>query len=125
MYLMLALFMGFIWRDLPLEQGSIQDRLGSHFFSVAFLCFMSVAAIPALIEDRIIFVRERANGKYSTLAYVVANFTIALLFVFIISLSFSVPQYFLTGPSARETAACQPLGRRLLRVCRARVCIGV
>lgn len=29
---------------------------------VAFLCFMAVAAVPAFIEERAIYLRERMNG---------------------------------------------------------------
>jgi hypothetical protein len=29
---------------------------------IGFLCFMSVAAVPAFIEERAIFMRERMNG---------------------------------------------------------------
>jgi hypothetical protein len=43
---------------------SIQDRISVLFFSVAFLTFMSIAAVPAFIEDKLLFVRERMNGAY-------------------------------------------------------------
>ena len=43
---------------------SQNDRLSVHFYSVAFLGFMSVAGIPAFLEERQVFLRERANGLY-------------------------------------------------------------
>jgi ABC-type multidrug transport system permease subunit len=46
---------------------AIQDRISVLFFSVAFLTFMSIAAVPAFIEDKLLFVRERMNGAYRCL----------------------------------------------------------
>lgn len=47
---------------------SIQDRISVLFFSVAFLTFMSIAAVPAFIEDKLLFVKERMNGAYRCLS---------------------------------------------------------
>jgi hypothetical protein len=39
-----------IWIRLPQVDSRINDRLGVHFYSVAFLAFMSVAGIPSFVR---------------------------------------------------------------------------
>lgn len=48
------------------------------FFGSAFMSFMAVAYVPAYLEDRAMFVKERANGLYGPTSFVVANFLIGL-----------------------------------------------
>ena len=50
----------------------------NQFFGSAFMSFMAVAYVPAFLEDRAIFVKERANGLYGPTAFLVANFLIGL-----------------------------------------------
>ena len=73
------------------------DRLSVHFFSVAFLGFMSVAGIPAFLEERQVFVRERMNGLYGPGAYVLANSICTLPYLFVCALLFAVLAYWSIG----------------------------
>ena len=73
LYAMLALLMGAAWWQVGTSQDAIQDRMGAHFFGMTFLSFMAVAAVPAVVEERMLFDRERANGAYRTVSYVLAN----------------------------------------------------
>ncbi|CAG8527463.1 4839_t:CDS:2 [Ambispora gerdemannii] len=100
MYVCLALLMGSTWWQVGFKQENIQDRFSAHFFSVAFLAFMSVAGIPGFLEERLVFQRERANGFYSVGPYVLANTIISIPFVFIIALSFTVVAYPMIGLNA-------------------------
>ncbi|KAI8923264.1 hypothetical protein BC831DRAFT_472068 [Entophlyctis helioformis] len=97
MYIGLAILMGTTWLRLGTHQSSIQSRLGAIFFSVAFLSFMSVAGIPAILEERLVFIRERDNGLYTTGAYLLSNFIVSLPFIAIITVSFSLIAYWLMG----------------------------
>jgi hypothetical protein len=54
MYTLLALMMGTEYIVQSTNQNTIQDRISILFFACAFLVFMSVAAIPAVIEDRVV-----------------------------------------------------------------------
>jgi hypothetical protein len=45
------------------------------------MSFMAVAYVPAYIEDRATFVKERANGLYGATPFMVANFLIGLPFL--------------------------------------------
>jgi hypothetical protein len=89
MYLGLAIMMGTVWLRLPLTQEAIQP-------------FMAVAYVPAFLEDRAMFVKERANGLYGPTSFIVANFLIGLPYLFVIAVLFSVIAYWLSNmtPSA-------------------------
>jgi ABC-type multidrug transport system ATPase subunit len=97
MYMCLALLMGSTWWKVGFEQKSIADRFSAHFFSVAFLSFMSVAGIPGFLEERLVFQRERSNGFYSVGPYVLANTLISIPFLMIITVSFSMIAYPMIG----------------------------
>jgi len=97
MYICMALLMGTTWLDLGTGQDEVQDRFSVHFFAGAFLCFMSVAGIPAIIEDKQVFDREKSNGSYSVLAYVLSNTFVSLPFIFLIALCFTSIAYPLIG----------------------------
>ncbi|CAG8444580.1 68_t:CDS:2, partial [Cetraspora pellucida] len=97
MYVCLALLMGVTWWQVGYNQENIQDRFSAHFFSVAFLAFMSVAGIPGFLEERLVFQRERGNNFYSVGPYVLANTIISIPFVMIIAASFTVVAYPMIG----------------------------
>lgn len=42
------------------------------------MSFMAVAYVPAFLEDRATFVKERANGLYGATAFTIANFFIGI-----------------------------------------------
>jgi ABC-type multidrug transport system permease subunit len=93
MYVAMAILMGTCWWDVGTHQDQIQDRFSCHFFAVAFLCFMAVASIPAVIEDKANFDKERANGAYDVLPYVLNHVFVSLPFILFITLLFSVIAY--------------------------------
>lgn len=95
MYLGLAVLMGTVWLRLDYKQGSIQPFINAIFFSGAFMSFMLVAYIPAYLEDYFAYTKERANGMYGPLPFVVSNFLIGLPFLFFIVVLFSVITYFM------------------------------
>ena len=42
------------------------------------MSFMAVAYVPAFLEDRATFIKERANGLYGPASFMIANFLIGL-----------------------------------------------
>lgn len=95
MYMGLAIMMGTVWLRLGSTQQNIQPFVNAivsdkhqrlmdlwlmvvQFFGSAFMSFMAVAYVPAFLEDRAIFVKERANGLYGPTAFLVSNFIIGL-----------------------------------------------
>lgn len=97
MYLGMALLLATIWIRLGDSDSVINDRLSVHFFSVAFLGFMSVAGIPAFLEERSVFLRERKNGLYGPLPFVLSNTVVMLPFMFLCALAFSLIIYWAIG----------------------------
>ncbi|KAG8527886.1 uncharacterized protein KY384_006802 [Bacidia gigantensis] len=97
MYTGLAIMMGTVWLRLPATQSSIQPFTNAIFFGSAFMSFMAVAYVPAFLEDRATFAKDRANGLYGAFSFNVANFLIGLPYLFIFSIVFSVIVYWLVN----------------------------
>lgn len=95
MYMGLAIMMGTIWLRLPPTQTNIQPFINAMFFGGAFMSFMAVAYIPAYLEDRAIYVKERANGLYGPTLFLISNFLTGIPYLFLISLLFSIVAYWL------------------------------
>ena len=89
--------MGTVWLRLPTTQDSIQPFINAIFFGSAFMSFMAVAYVPAFIEDRATFAKDRANGLYGALPFSIANFIIGLPYLFLIAVIFSVIAYWLSN----------------------------
>ncbi|KAJ5407151.1 hypothetical protein N7465_008435 [Penicillium sp. CMV-2018d] len=97
MYLGLAIMMGTVWLRLHTSQEYIQSFVNSLFFGGSFMSFMAVAYVPAFLEDRATFAKERANGLYGATPFMVSNFLIGLPFLFLISTLFSIVSYWLSN----------------------------
>ncbi|TIC24313.1 P-loop containing nucleoside triphosphate hydrolase protein [Wallemia mellicola] len=97
MYVGLGVLLATIWVNLKQSDDRLNDRLSVHFFSVAFLSFMSVAGIPSYLEERAVLRRERANGLYGPLSFTLAQTVMSLPFLFICVVIFTVICYFSIG----------------------------
>ncbi|EJD54483.1 P-loop containing nucleoside triphosphate hydrolase protein [Auricularia subglabra TFB-10046 SS5] len=97
MYIGMGVLLATVWVNLGTAAVKINDRLSVHFFSVAFLGFMSVAGIPAFLEERHVYMRERMNGLYGPGPYVLANSLCSAPFLFACSLIFSLICYWSIG----------------------------
>lgn len=99
MYVMLSFMIGFLFFRVGEEEDdqSITSRSALLFFVAAFLVFMSVAVLPFFIIDRATYLRERGNGNYAVLPYVVANFLTSLPGLFLIALLSSILVVFPVG----------------------------
>ncbi|KAM0716807.1 hypothetical protein Q7P37_007610 [Cladosporium fusiforme] len=95
MYLSLALMMGTVWLRLSPTDRNIQAFSNAIFFGGAFMSFMSVAYVPSFLEDRAVYVRERANGLYGPALFLFVNFLVGLPFLFGFSVGFSSLVYWL------------------------------
>ncbi|KPV74540.1 uncharacterized protein RHOBADRAFT_37583 [Rhodotorula graminis WP1] len=93
MYIGMAFLLATIWVHLGWSASKLNDRLSVSFFSVAFLGFMSVAGIPAFLEERAVFIRERANGLYSPGQYLLASTLVSVPFLFACTLVYSLIIY--------------------------------
>lgn len=78
MYLGLALLMGTVWLRLSEGQENIQNYFNALFFGAAFLSFMAVAYVPAFLEDRAAFIKERNGGLYGATAFLISNVIVGI-----------------------------------------------
>ena len=64
MYLGLAIMMGTVRLRLPPVKSSIQPFASCILFGSSFMSFMAVVYVPAFLEDRAVYIKDRANGLY-------------------------------------------------------------
>ncbi|EXJ64305.1 hypothetical protein A1O7_00641 [Cladophialophora yegresii CBS 114405] len=95
MYFGLAIMMGTVWLRLSYHQNSIQPFTNAIFFGGAFMSFMAVAYVPSIIEDLNSFAKERANGLYGPLPFIIGNTLIGIPWLFLIAVMFSIITYWL------------------------------
>ena len=67
--ILLAVFSGWLFYGLSDNIGAFQNRLGLLFFLLALFGFSALTALSTFSTERMIFVRERANGYYVPIAY--------------------------------------------------------
>ncbi|MBE3050448.1 ABC transporter permease, partial [Candidatus Bathyarchaeota archaeon] len=97
MYLGLAVLMGTVFLRMQTTQEHIQPFVNAIFFAESFMSFMAVAYVPAFLEDLSAFQLERANGLAGPLPFILSNFLIGVPFLFLITVLFSVVQYWLSN----------------------------
>ncbi|TEB08739.1 P-loop containing nucleoside triphosphate hydrolase protein [Coprinellus micaceus] len=116
MYAGMGLMLATIWIRLGRSDSIINDRLSVHFYSVAFLAFMSVAGIPEFLEERAVYYRESKNGLYTTLPFVLANTLVNIPFLFFCTLFFTVICYWAIGLNPGAGAFFRFLGFLFLAI---------
>lgn len=97
MYLGLAIMMGTVWLRLLPIQSNLQPFANCIMFGSCFMSFMAVVYVPAFLEDRMVFTKDRANGLYGSTAFMLSNFLIGLPYLFIIAFVSSTFSYWMTN----------------------------
>ncbi|KAG5980748.1 hypothetical protein E4U55_003701 [Claviceps digitariae] len=72
----LAVFSGYLFYGLTDDIPGFQNRLGLFFFLLALFGFSTLTSLTVFSAERLLFLRERANGYYSPVTY----FTSKVLF---------------------------------------------
>lgn len=70
---LLALLSGYLFFNISNDLPGFQGRLGLFFFILALFGFSTLTSLNIFADERIIFMRERANGYYSTFTYFLAK----------------------------------------------------
>jgi len=65
----LAVLCGLFYHNVTNDIAGFQNRLGLFFFTLALFGFSCLSSLGLFANERILFMRERANGYYSTFTY--------------------------------------------------------
>lgn len=71
--ILLAVLSGFLFYGLTDDIKGFQNRLGLFFFLLALFGFSTLTSLNVFSSERLLFVRERANGYYSPITYFAAK----------------------------------------------------
>ncbi|KAJ4490766.1 hypothetical protein J3R30DRAFT_3424942 [Lentinula aciculospora] len=66
---LLALFCGVFYHNITNDIAGFQNRLGFFFFTLALFGFSCLSSLGLFANERILFMRERSNGYYSSFTY--------------------------------------------------------
>eukprot|EP00042_Codosiga_hollandica_P037156 m.290085 g.290085 ORF g.290085 m.290085 type:complete len:261 (+) comp55068_c0_seq2:897-1679(+) len=99
MFIALAVAVSTMFYDIGHASDKILDRAGVLVFASGFLVFLSIVVVPAFIEDRAIFERERANGYYHVISHVLVDCVMSIPGLLLISLVVSAVIFWLVGLS--------------------------
>jgi ABC-type multidrug transport system ATPase subunit/ABC-type multidrug transport system permease subunit len=71
--ILLAVLSGFLFYGLTDDIPGFQNRLGLFFFVLALFGFSTLSSLTVFATERLLFMRERANGYYSPITYFLAK----------------------------------------------------
>ncbi|KAI9841600.1 MAG: hypothetical protein M1837_000507 [Sclerophora amabilis] len=71
--ILLAVLSGYLFYGLTDDIKGFQNRLGLFFFVLALFGFSTLTSLTVFANERLLFLRERANGYYSPITYFAAK----------------------------------------------------
>lgn len=71
--ILLAVLSGYLFYGLTDDIPGFQNRLGLFFFVLALFGFSTLSSLTVFATERMLFVRERANGYYAPITYFLAK----------------------------------------------------
>ena len=77
--ILLAVLSGFLFYGLTDDIKGFQNRLGLFFFVLALFGFSTLTSLTVFSSERLLFVRERANGYYAPITYFAAKVVFDIL----------------------------------------------
>ncbi|KAK4278870.1 hypothetical protein QN277_016651 [Acacia crassicarpa] len=89
--------LGSVYIKVRKDEGGVAERLGLFAFSLSFLLSSTVEALPIYLQERSVLMKEASRGAYRISSYMVANTLVFLPFLFVVSILFSVPVYWIVG----------------------------
>jgi ABC-type multidrug transport system ATPase subunit/ABC-type multidrug transport system permease subunit len=73
MAILIGVFCGLLYFNVSLDISGFQNRLGLFFFLLTLFGFSTLTTLSLFGDERIVFVRERSNGYYSSISYYLAK----------------------------------------------------
>lgn len=71
--ILLAVLSGYLFYGMTDDIPGFQNRMGLFFFVLALFGFSTLTSLTVFSSERLLFVRERANGYYSPITYFAAK----------------------------------------------------
>ncbi|KAJ6818474.1 ABC transporter G family member 11 [Iris pallida] len=94
-YIVVTICIGTIYLNVGTGYSSILARGACASFVFGFVTFMSIGGFPSFVEDMKVFQRERLNGHYGVLAFVISNTLSAMPFLIMITFISGTICYFM------------------------------
>ncbi|KAF3322349.1 ABC transporter G family member 11-like protein [Carex littledalei] len=94
-YLVVTVCIGTIYLNVGTGYSAILARGACASFVFGFVTFMSIGGFPSFVEDMKVFQRERLNGHYGVLPFVISNTISAMPFLLLITFSSGTICYFM------------------------------
>jgi hypothetical protein len=91
----IALLVGLIFFQMPNEASSSRNRINALLFLMCVFSLFCLPAISKIIEDRLLFQRERASGAYSTVPYWFATFIVEIPILLLIAVGYGSIVYYM------------------------------
>jgi ABC-type multidrug transport system permease subunit len=100
-----ALFYGSIYYQLPAgnDPDDYSNRLGLFFFCLMFMIIGHQQALPAMLDDRLVFYRERGAKAYGAFSYWFSCWIIQIPLILVNVLLFSVILYPMAGLNSHSS----------------------
>ncbi|KAG0084709.1 hypothetical protein BGZ92_009639 [Podila epicladia] len=77
--IVLGVFIGGLYFKVGMDLAGFQNRAGSLFFMMALLGFSSISALGAFTEIRTLYIKERSNGYYPPMPFVISTLLFDLI----------------------------------------------
>ncbi|XP_063945340.1 ABC transporter G family member 11 [Daucus carota subsp. sativus] len=84
-YVVVTICIGTIYLNVGTSYTAILARGACASFVFGFVTFMSIGGFPSFVEDMKVFQRERMNGHYGVVAFVISNTVSAMPFLIMIT----------------------------------------
>ncbi|XP_004513954.1 ABC transporter G family member 23 [Cicer arietinum] len=89
--------LGSVYIKVRKDEVGVGERLGLFAFSLSFLLSSTVEALPIYLQERTVLMKEASGGAYRISSYMIANTIVFIPFLFVVSILFAVPVYWLVG----------------------------
>ncbi|CAL0311990.1 unnamed protein product [Lupinus luteus] len=96
--------LGSVYIKVRNDEDGVAERLGLFAFSLSFLLSSTVEALPIYLQERCVLMKESSRGAYRISSYMIANTFVFLPFLFVVSILFAVPVYWIVGLNPSLTA---------------------
>ncbi|XP_008776879.2 ABC transporter G family member 3 isoform X2 [Phoenix dactylifera] len=97
LYMLVMLSVGTIFSNIGHSLSSVMERVAAIFVFVSFILLLSVAGLPAHINEIKIYLHEESNQHSGAVVFLLGHLFASIPFLFLISISSTLVFYFLVG----------------------------